>query len=755
MTKFADILLPLAQPTYTFAVDEDMAIEEGMAVAVPFGQKRDIYYTGIVWKVHDTPPAAKRIKRVVRLLYGGRRLLTPAQQRLWEWVADYYLCSLGEVMRIALPALLKPSALDAESHLEAEYRPRTERYLALSTPREEELHPHFEKLERRAPRQYTALLRLAELTRELDTAWIPRRLIESDSTVLNTLQKKGLIIGCEGERTREKELLAKRGAHAFQLPELSPHQQEALDRLKESFEEHPTALLYGITGSGKTELYIHLIAETLARGGDVLMLVPEIALTTQLVERLERIFASRVTPYHSKLSPERRTRTYLDLCRSEGGEFVVGARSALFLPLKNLQLIIVDEEHDASYKQSDPAPRYHARDCAVVATRLLGCRTLLGSATPSLESWTHAQTGKYGFSTLTQRYGGTPLPRILCSDTLRSVKRGERKSHFNLELRLRISEALARKEQVILFQNRRGFSPFVQCPGCGHTPHCPHCNVSLTYHKASERLSCHYCGYHTPLPTECPKCHQSPLSPAGFGTEKLTEEIAKLWPEAKTLRMDRDTVNSETAFRRTISAFERGEADILIGTQMVTKGLDFGEVSLVGILNADNLLFSPDFRASERAYQLLSQVAGRAGRRDRQGEVVIQCSDPAHPVIRRVVEGDYAAMARAELAERESFRYPPYARLIRFTLRHTDREVLFRAALSLGEQLRQRFGRRLLGPVTPAVDKIRDEYLAELLLKIESGASSQRARSILRQEIAAFRAGAFKNITLLCDVDPQ
>ncbi|MBE6196938.1 MAG: primosomal protein N' [Rikenellaceae bacterium] len=755
MPKYADILLPLAQPTYTFAVEEDMALEAGMAVAVPFGNQRDKYYTGIVWKVHDTPPAVKRVKRVAHLLYGGRKLLDTAQQRLWEWVADYYLCTLGEVMRIALPSLLKPAALDAEAFTEAEYRPRTERFLRLCIQREEELHPIFEKLERRAPRQYAALLRLAELSREAGEEWIPRRLVEADSEVLNTLRKKGLLDWIERERSGDRKWLDRRGSRAFQLPLLSTHQQAALDQLHSAFEGHQTALLHGITGSGKTEIYIHLIAETLARGGDVLMLVPEIALTTQLVERLERIFASRVTPYHSKLTAERRTQTYLALSRSQGGEFIVGARSALFLPLKNLRLIIVDEEHDASYKQSDPAPRYHARDCAVAATRLIGCRTLLSSATPSLESWTHAQTGKYGLATLTERYGGTPLPEIICSDTLRSVKRGERKSHFNLELRERITRALERNEQVLLFQNRRGYSPFVQCNTCGHTPQCPHCNVTLSYHKASSRLECHYCGYHTPHSLECPKCHHEGLAPAGFGTEKLTEEIARLWPEKRTLRMDRDTVNSETAFRRTVTAFERGEADILVGTQMITKGFDFGRVSLVGILNADNLLFSPDFRSSERAYQLLSQVAGRAGRREQRGEVVLQCSDPGHPVIRRLLEGDYEAMARAELAERKAFQYPPYARLIRITMRHTDRELLHRAAVELGHTLRNSFGRRLLGPVTPAIDKIRDEYLVELLLKIESGASSQRARALLRQAISDFRSGGFKQVTIVCDVDPQ
>lgn len=732
-----------------------MALREGMAVAVPFGAKSDKYYTGLVWRVHDTPPAVKRVKRVVRTLYGGRQILSPEQQRLWEWVADYYLCTLGEVMRIALPSLLKPSALDAESHSEAEFQPPKERFISLRRSSEEELHPIFEKLERRAPKQYAALLAIAELSREFEAEWIPRRLIQSDLTVLNALSKKGFIAWQERERQADRHWLERRGAEAFQLPLLTAEQQRALDHLQGAFLEKQTALLHGVTGSGKTELYIHLIAQTIARGGDVLMLVPEIALTTQLVERLERIFASRVTPYHSKLSIERRTQSYLRLSQSSGGEFVVGTRSALFLPLRHLELIIVDEEHDPSYKQTDPAPRYNARDCAVAATRLMGCRTLLGSATPSLESWTHARTGKYGLATLTERYGGVPLPRIYCSDTLRSLRRGERKNHFNLELRSRITETLERGEQVILFQNRRGFSPFVQCAACGYTPHCPHCNVTLTYHKAAERLVCHYCGYHTPHTARCPKCHQGELSPAGFGTEKLAEQIATLWPEARTLRMDRDTVHSGAAFRRIITAFERGEADILVGTQMVSKGFDFDRVALVGILNADNLLFSPDFRSSERAYQLLSQVAGRAGRRERQGEVVIQCSDPSHPVIGRLLDGDFEAMARAELAEREAYQYPPYARLTRLTLRHNDRELLYRAATELGARLRERFGRRVLGPVTPAVERIRDEYLVELLLKIESGASTRRAREILRAEISRLRCGAYKSIQLVCDVDPQ
>ena len=498
------------------------------------------------------------------------------------------------------------------------------------------------------------------------------------------------------------------------------------------------------------------MAETLAAGDDVLMRVPEIARTTQLVERLERIFGSRVTPYHSKLTDVRRTETYLALSRSEGGEFVVGARSALFLPLKRLKLIVVDEEHDASYKQADPAPRYNARDCAVAATRLIGCRTLLGSATPSLESWTNARFGKYGLAILAERYGDARPPRIVLSHTLRAVTRRERKSHFNHLLLEKIGGTLARGEQVILFQNRRGFSPFVTCPSCGWTARCPHCNVSLTYHKGAERLVCHYCGHAEPMRFDCPECGGGGVVPAGFGTEKVEEEIGRLFPGARCLRMDRDSIQSQSAFRRTVNAFEQGEADILIGTQMVTKGFDFEGVALVGILNADNMLNNPDFRAGERAFQLMMQVAGRAGRRAQGGEVVIQTAEPGHPVVRQVVEGDFGAMARMQLADREAFFYPPYARLTTLTLRHRDLQLLRRGAAHLAAGLRRRFGRRLLGPMAPPVDRIRGEYLLGLLLKIESGASSARARELLGAELQAFaQHPEFRHIAVIPNVDPQ
>jgi len=421
-----------------------------------------------------------------------------------------------------------------------------------------------------------------------------------------------------------------------------------------------------------------------------------------------------------------------------------------------LQLIVVDEEHDASYKQTEPAPRYNARDCAVVMARLTGGRTLLGSATPSLETWLNAASGKYGRAELTERYGDARPPEILVSDTLRAARRGERKAHFNKLLLDRIGETLDRGGQVMLFQNRRGFSPYVACSECGWTARCPHCNVTLTYHKGGRKLVCHYCGHTEDVPAKCPSCKVTDVLPMGFGTEKVEEEISRIFPEARVARLDRDSVTSEKAFSAIIADFEARRTDILVGTQMITKGFDFAGVSLVGILNADNLLNNPDFRAAERAFQLMMQVAGRAGRRDDGGEVVIQTSEPGHPVIRQVAAGDFEGMARAQLAERKAFFYPPYARLTSLTLRHRDPSVLRNGVMDLAARLRTRFGRRLLGPMTPPVDRIRGEYLVGLLLKIESGASSARARELLAAELKTFAGNpAFKSITVVVNVDPQ
>ena len=754
MQLYADIVLPLAQPVYTFAVPGGTDVAAGQAVAVQFGARK--FYTGIVWRVHDRRPDFKTVKPIQRVLYDAP-LLSAQQMSLWEWIASYYMCSLGEVMRVALPALMKPSGDTEEEFSGDEFRPRTECYVSLAAELRDEgrFHEVCEKIERRAPKQYEALLELAAAGDEtrIATGEVARRLLRADYAVLHALERKKYIVCTQRERSVE------RGESAFRLPELTAHQLTALNALREQFAAgKTTALLQGVTGSGKTEIYIHLIAEVLSRGGDVLLLVPEIALTAQLIERMERIFGSRVTVYHSRLTERARTETYLRLCRSEGGEFVVGARSALFLPLRRLRLVVVDEEHDTSYKQSDPAPRYNARDCAVVAASLFGGHVLLGSATPSLETWLNAARGKYGKVVLGERYGEARPPRIVISDTLRAVKRGERKAHFNKQLLDAIGERLDRGEQVMLFQNRRGFSPYVECPECGWTARCPNCNVTLTYHRggSSERLVCHYCGHTEAVPVKCPACRVTDLAPRGFGTEKVEEEIARLFPRARVARLDRDSVTSERAFRSIVAGFARHDTDILVGTQMISKGFDFEGVSLVGILNADNLVNSPDFRAAERAFQLMTQVAGRAGRRAVPGEVIIQTSDPASPVIRQVAASDYEAMARQQLAERHTFFYPPYARLVALTLRHRDPELLHRGARALAEALRSRFGRRVLGPMTPPVDRIRGEYLAGVLLKVESGASFTRAREVLREVLDAFAAGEeFRRINLQCDVDPQ
>ena len=752
MSRFADIVLPLAQPAYCFSVPEGAegdALREGDAVAVQFGPRN--IYTGIVWRLHDERPNVKRIKMIGRRLY-DRPLLNEQGRRLWEWIADYYMCTIGEVMRVALPSLIKPQGSSAEEFLREEFRPRMETYLSLSMQWRDKkaLSEECDRISRRAPRRSEVLRQILSFdSAQCNSAGeLPRRLIDCDSAQIAALRKGGYIEVVEREREVE------RGANiAFSLPELTPEQQRVAGEIRSTRGVH---LLQGVTGSGKTEIYMNLIGEVLARGGDVLMLVPEIALTSQLIDRMERVFGSRVEAYHSRLTPRRRTETYLRLLHGEGGQLVIGARSALFLPLHHLQLVVVDEEHDSSYKQSDTAPRYQGRDVAIMLASLYGARTVLGSATPSLESYANAQWGKYGYSLLAERYGGAATPHIIISDTMRSVKRGERRTHFNQVLINSISDALSRGEQTMLFQNRRGFAPFVQCRGCGWTPRCPNCNVTLTEHRSSGRMECHYCGYTAAVPKSCPQCETVDLKPMGFGTERVEEAISALFPDARVARLDRDTVTSESAYNRIIHAFESGQTDILVGTQMITKGFDFGRVAVVGVLNADNLLFSPDFRASERAFALMTQVAGRAGRRQNEGVVIVQTSEPENQVIGWVARGDYQAMARSELADRHQFFYPPYARLVQFTLLSTDVQTLRRGVGEFAELLREKFGRRVAGPVAPPVDRIRGEYLLRLLLKIENGRSMARARELLREVIAQLQSKAeFKQIKIVIDVDPQ
>lgn len=746
---YAQVVLPLAQPMYTFSVDEALGVGIGDAVVVQFGSSR--YYTGIVWSISTQRPEYPRIKPILKRLY-STPLVTAEAQRLWEWIAEYYMCTIGEVMRVALPALAKPSATTLTELDERSIEPPTETFIALAEElrTEEALAAYVAKHGRKAPRRTETMDRIAALAIERRSAdgFVPRRLVDAETQHIADLKRRGLI------ELREATIEATHDQDDFLLPTLSEAQQRALDAIDEGHRNNKVALLHGVTGSGKTEIYVHLIARTLAEGRDVLVLVPEIVITSQLVERLERIFEGRTTTYHSRLTPLRRGETFLRLASSAGGELIVGVRSAIFLPMKRPGLIVVDEEHDANYKQTDPTPRYNARDMAVVMGRIYGAKVVLGSATPSLESLYNATTGKYAYIELTERWGEAVLPEVIISDTIRAVKRNERKTHFNLELLQNINRSLSAGEQAILFQNRRGYAPYIQCRTCGYSPRCPHCNVTLTRHKATDRMECHYCGYNMPAPKMCPNCEVQDMALMGFGTEKVAEEISRLMPEARIERLDGDTSTSERAFKRIVTRFDSGEADILVGTQILTKGFDFGGVTTVGILNADNLLTMPDFRASERAFQLMMQVAGRAGRRNDRGRVVIQTSQPKHPVIRFVASGDYHAMANSELAERKAFGYPPYSHLIRLLMRHEEYNLLHHAAHALATVMRKKFGARVMGPVSAALEMLRGEHRAEILLKIESGASMQRARTLLREAIATVEGDPqYKTVKISVDVD--
>ncbi|MFI3305033.1 MAG: primosomal protein N' [Rikenellaceae bacterium] len=745
-SKFADILLPLPIEPLTYEVGEIEGLRVGECVAVKMGDKSTKVYTGIVWRVHDEQPPYERIRTIIKRVY-DRELLSSEHRKFWEWLADYYLCTMGEVMRVALPSLVKPVAEDEEAFELAEYTPTQEYYIATKEGVD------ASKLRGKQAESYEKILSIRAEHRTHNNE-IPRRLLRCELQQLRGLSEKGLIELNLRDRTIESV-----GRISFDLPTLTPHQEEALATIREGHKEKICALLHGVTGSGKTEIYIHLIAEQLAAGRDVLMLVPEIALTTQLIERMREIFGSRVTPYHSKVLPRRRTELFMQLTQSrEGGNFVVGARSALFLPLNNLGLIIVDEEHDSSFKQIDPAPRYNARDSAHVLASMFGAKTLLGSATPSLESWTNATTGKFAMARLTERYGRAELPTIILSDTRRAAKRRERNGHFNIELTTKIIDRTLLGEQTMLFQNRRGFAPYVECGECGWVARCPHCNVSLTMHKSGSSLRCHYCDYSTPLVAQCPNCKGGELRPMGFGTEKIEEQLSEIVPEARVVRMDRDTASSPTALERIVGSFARGESDVMVGTQMIAKGFDFSGVTLVGILNADNMLLSPDFRAEERAFSLMTQVAGRAGRRaGSHSEVVIQSSQPTHRVLQYVVDNDYDSMARALLEEREAYLYPPYSRITMIILRHRDLTLLHRGANALSALLRERFGmRRIRGPVPPPVERLRGEWIVNFMVKIESGASSKRAREVLREVVGKWRSEReFNTITLSYNVDPQ
>ncbi len=758
--SFADIILPLALKTrLTYSIPEEMqgTIIRGTRVLVQLKDKK--VYTGVVARIHNDTPDFNDIRPVLKV-FGPDPVISSRQLDLWRWIAEYYMCCEGEVMKAAVPAALFP---EGEKHAPVieKYKPKKETFIELDHKfSDAELNKILDSL-RKAPRQsdiLTAYLYLTGYTNDsgikpLRKSYLLKRSGSADSHI-DGLVKKGILkqLSIEVGRLRPTD----------DKPELiralSEIQNKTYNIIRELFKGKDIVLLHGVTSSGKTEIYIHLIEEQLKKGKQVLYLLPEIALTAQLIIRLQKHFGNQTGVYHSRFNDQERVEIWKKVAANDpdsGYRLVLGVRSSIFLPFGNLGLVIVDEEHDTSYKQHDPSPRYQARDSAIVLAGIHKAKTILGSATPSVESYYNAETGKYGLAELKERYGSIKLPSIILANSQEAYRKKLMVSHFTPELLNSIDEALGREEQVILFQNRRGFSPYIECSECGWIPLCKQCAVNMTYHKSIGRLVCHYCGYSTPVPHGCGNCSSSGLVTRGFGTQKIEDEIKIVFPSAKVGRMDQDTTGSRTSFNRIIKAFEERRTDILIGTQMISKGLDFENLTVVGILNADNLLNFPDFRAHERGFQLMEQVSGRAGRRQKQGKVVIQTSDPDNKIIRLMLRHDYKSMYRMQIEERKTFNYPPFVRMIRINLKHKDRAALNAFAEILGRDLKDMFGKRVLGPEYPLVSRIQSWYIKTLLIKIEKEKSLQKAREMIRAGIDRLeKEKGAGGLRIGVDVDP-
>ena len=666
-----------------------------------------------------------------------------------------------------IKTLIEKGVVLTQEELTDRYKPRLETYLRLKgeyAVNEEALQEEFNKLGTRAFKQLELLMRYVSLARcftphekEVTRTDLLKD-FKSGLTLLKALLDKGILETYKREVSRLTEKDADSIANDIVLTDI---QQNALDELNESFKAKDTVLLHGITGSGKTELYIRLIDEVISQGKQVLYLLPEIALTSQIINRLRKYFGPKAGVYHSKYNEQERVeiwnRVLVGNLSGDLGQYsvILGARSALFLPFENLGLVIVDEEHDTSYKQMDPAPRYHARDAAIMLARMHGAQTLLGSATPSVESYYNAREGKFALVELNYRYGGMLLPEVLCVNLKEAAKSKQMQSHFSTFLVDHIKLAIENKEQVILFQNRRGFSLRIECDACNWMPQCVNCDVTLIYHKKENHLRCHYCGFTTRVPEKCPTCNNTSLKMKGFGTEKVEDELQLMLPGVRIERMDLDTTRSKSAYHKIISDFEEKKIDVLVGTQMVTKGLDFDNVSLVGILNADNMISYPDFRSFERSYQLIAQVSGRAGRRNKRGIVVIQTHNPEHSVIQYVMQNNYEAMYSSQILERRNFKYPPFYRIVKLTLQHKNEETLNKAANEFASVLRQSFGKRVLGPEYPSVSRVRNYFLKNILLKFERSPDLAQMKEALRQQCYAFLFHPeFKQVRIIIDVDP-
>ena len=752
-----DIILPLAiADVYTYNIPDVLlpianrqSPITGCRVLVPLGKKSVI---GIIYRRHEGELSPNiRVRDVIQVI-DEQPIVTPKQLQLWEWLAQYYMCTLGEVMAAALPSEI----------IDDNYTAATTQYIQLSpaylAPEAQE--QLFKDLQRAKKQEQLVrdFLRLAQ------NYQAERRILLEQSgvsgAILRTLIDKGIFL----EEQRPVSRLQQYSGNTQSPHTLDQQQSKALVDIQQSWEKTPVTLLHGVTSSGKTEVYIHLIDQALKQGKQVLYLVPEIALTTQLTDRLRAVFGDQLVVYHSRFSNAERVEIYNKIKGGEAmrlqGKVILGARSAIFLPFNNLGLIIVDEEHEPSYKQQDPAPRYHARSAAIMIAHWHKAKVLLGTATPSIESYYNALTGKYGLVEMKERFKGLHLPQITMIDLQRQYHRKEMYGHFADPLVDRIREELAKGKQVILFQNRRGYAPVLQCTKCGEAPKCPNCDVTMTYHKAHNTLNCHYCGHHSSLITHsssltCPKCGGE-MRTQGFGTERLEEEIKGLFPEAHVARMDLDSTRKKDSYQQIIDDFAAHHVDILIGTQMVTKGLHFNDVSLVAVLQADSLLNMPNFRSYEQAFQMLEQVSGRAGRTGSQGEVMIQTFNPKNPVFEYLKAHDYKGLYQQQIAERELFKYPPYQRLIMLTLRHRDLGRLDSAATLLQQRLQQSFGERVSGVIIPSVTKVSNQWVRQIRLRVETIANIARAKEMLKEHIAwVQKQDSGKGTIILPDVDPM
>ena len=816
MLFFIDVLLPLPLPkpfTYWVTEEEYNFLTPGFRVGVPFGKSK--MYTGIVYAKHQVAPQTYEPK-TIEVILDDHPVVTNEQIRLWEWMSAYYLCSMGSVLRAALPSallltsetlirknnevevkedhlsddeyliyealdkktltvdeikkiverkhifpliqsLLEKDLIQSYQELKEKFKPKRVRYVQIveAYRADQKLEQLFEVLNK-APKQSALLLGIYSIEPRLEQ-WTKASLLlkqtGSTSAALKTLLDKGYV----SESFFEEDRIPYVPSTFKSEIKLSLKQKEAFDSLEKQFKNQDVVLLEGVTSSGKTEVYFDLMEQVLSKNNQVLYLLPEISLTSQMIHRLQDRFGSKVVVYHSKFSIHERVEVWNNIIKKqEKAQIVLGARSSVFLPFRDLGLIIVDEEHESSFKQFDPAPRYHARDTAIVLGKTQGAKVLLGSATPSIETRFNVERKKYGYAQLKARFGGILMPRIECIDLKEAHRKKEMTGFFSKELITAIKSVLENNKQVILFQNRRGYAPVMECFTCGHIPQCTNCDVTLTYHQYNQQLRCHYCGYHIAKPISCSACGSNSLNVKGMGTQQIEEQVNELFPEHQVARMDWDSTRGKRSFDNIIDSFTQGKVQILVGTQMLTKGLDFKNVALVGVLNADPLLNFPEFRAHERSFQMLSQVAGRSGRFKEQGQVLIQSYTPEHPVLLQVINNDYEKLFSTQLRERKEYQYPPFFRLIRITLKSKDYYQVDQASQWLVNALNLSLQGSVLGPVDPPIARVRNLYHKQLLIKFLDNASRNKVKEIVVSSLKSFEAiGAYRSIRVSIDVDPQ